>query len=200
VKQKHFVNTVDTPYDDEVEQQQPGNLDRITSKNRNPQNHIRFDHPQAVVFRQGASTAEETINNANTGSKPNQGGEVYPTDPRSGRMSDFPLGLRGCMSCGNKNHRFSECKSRSEVTAREKFYANFNAHREHITNARLMKPRRQTLLVATLLRHPGMACIADPAARIAPSRSLSKSKQLAGTLRCWRGTPYPAHSTTITSR
>jgi hypothetical protein len=53
-----LVNTVDTPYDDEVEQQQPVNLNRITSKNRNPQNHIRFDHPKSVGFRQGASAAE----------------------------------------------------------------------------------------------------------------------------------------------
>jgi hypothetical protein len=133
------VNTVDTPYDDEGEQQQPGNLDRITSKKRKSQNHIRFDQPQAVGFHQGASAAEDTINNTKTGSNTNQGGGVYPTDPRSGRKSDFPLGFHGCMSCGNKNHRFSECKSRSEVAARQKFYANFNAHREHIANARLKR-------------------------------------------------------------
>jgi hypothetical protein len=138
------VNTVDTPYDDEVEQQQPGNIDRVTSKNRNPQNRIRFDQPQAVGFRQGASAAEETINNAKTGSKPNQGGEVYHTDPRSGQTSDFPLGFRGCMSCGDENHRFSECKSRSEVAAHEKFYANFKAHREHIANARLNREDEKT--------------------------------------------------------
>jgi hypothetical protein len=103
-----FVNTIDLPDDDEVEQQQPGTLNRIASKDRNPHSHIRFDQPQAVGFRQGASASEETINNAKTGSTPNQVGEVYPTDTKSGRTSDFPIGFRGCMSCGDENHRFSE--------------------------------------------------------------------------------------------
>jgi hypothetical protein len=108
-----FVNTIDLLDDDEVEQQQPGTLDRIASKDRNPQSHIRFDLPQAVEFCQGASAAEEMINNAKTDSTPNQVGEVYPTDPKSGQTSDFPIGFRGCMRCGDENHRFSECKSRS---------------------------------------------------------------------------------------
>jgi hypothetical protein len=137
------VNTIDQPEDVEVGLQQSGILDRITSKDGKPQSHIRFDQPQVVGFRQGASAAEETINNATPGNTPNQVGEVYPTDPKSGRTSDFPLGFRGCMSCGDENHQFSECKSRSEVAAREKFYANFNAHREHIASARLKREAKK---------------------------------------------------------
>jgi hypothetical protein len=72
------------------------------------------------------------------------GGGVYLTAPKSGRTSDSPLGLSGCMSCGDENHRFSECKSRSEVAAREKFYANFNDHRDHIANARLKREAEKT--------------------------------------------------------
>jgi hypothetical protein len=95
------------------------------------------------VLRHGTSAAEETIARAQS-SQPNSSADVYPKCPSTGRASDFPLGFRGCMNCGDPNHTFRDCPDRNLLDAKSRFHSNFNAHKPHITAARELRQSQQS--------------------------------------------------------
>jgi hypothetical protein len=95
------------------------------------------------VMRHGTSAAEETIARAQS-SQPNSSTDVYPKCPSTGRASDFPLGFRGCMNCGDPDHAFRDCPDRNSLEDKSRFHSNFNAHKPNITAARELRQSQQS--------------------------------------------------------
>jgi hypothetical protein len=98
----------------------------------------------AAVLKHNVSAAEETIGRA----KASSGGKhdrdaVYPVDPKSGKVSDFPVGFFGCYSCGDPTHRFNDCTKKGEPDAKSRFYKNYNAHEKHIKEARAKREEQR---------------------------------------------------------
>lgn len=55
----------------------------------------------------------------------------YPLHPQTGKPSDFPRGFEGCMNCGDPQHQFRTCPTRSAPGAEARFFHNLNAHKPH---------------------------------------------------------------------
>jgi hypothetical protein len=95
------------------------------------------------VLRHGTLAAEETIARAQS-SQPNSRTDIYPKYPSTVRASDFPLGFRGCMNCGDPDLAFRDCPDRNSLEAKSRFHSNFNAHKPHITAARELRQSQQS--------------------------------------------------------
>jgi hypothetical protein len=131
------------------------------------------------VLRHGTSSAEETIVRAQ-GSQPNSSTDVYPKRPLTGRASDFPLGFRGCMNCGDPGHAFRDCADRNSLEAKSRFHSNFNAHKPHITAARELRQSQQSgdkrpRPSERVQSHYGPASSGDATARQRESQAQSRS-------------------------
>ncbi|MGH3623045.1 MAG: hypothetical protein ACRDQ5_14825, partial [Sciscionella sp.] len=96
-----------------------------------------YAKPDSVSVRRFSPSPAESVMQRYKGHTEEVEGAGYPVNPESGKPSDFPRGFRGCMNCGDPQHNFRACPSRSAPDAESRFFHNLHAHKPHLCKRRI---------------------------------------------------------------
>jgi hypothetical protein len=103
-----------------------------------------FNDLPVNTFTNHISAAEETIARATGNAGPKHDRDtVYPVDPKTNKVSDFPIGFFGCYNCGDSTYQFSKCP-KGDASSKARLYYNYGAHEKNTKAARLKRESAKT--------------------------------------------------------